>query len=122
MLLLLKSEISTKYMRAEQQTGNASNATINARCRLCKAAHEGIILIIASCPMSVRYYLPICHDFIAKTVFNSLTSTKSIILKKIFRKPRIYSEGNLEHWWNISINTATNIQHNKPNSILWDRN
>ena len=33
----------------------------------------------------------------------------------------IYKESNLENWWNISINTATKIPHNKPGLILWNR-
>ena len=32
-----------------------------------------------------------------------------------------HKEGNLEYWWNISINTTTKIPHNKPDLILWDR-
>ena len=33
----------------------------------------------------------------------------------------IQKEGNLEYWWNISINTVTKIPHNKLDFLLWDR-
>ena len=51
-------EITTKYIKAKWQKGNTSNTIMDTRCRLCKSANEGIIHIIASCPMmSVHYYI-----------------------------------------------------------------
>ena len=47
--------------------------TCNTKCRLCKPSTEDVNHIISSCPeMSVRYYLPIRHDVVAKTVLNAL--------------------------------------------------
>ena len=70
-------KIATKYIKAKRQKGNTSNTIMNTRCRLCKSANEDIIHIIASCPMmSVRYYLPLRHDVIAKIVYNALIHKK----------------------------------------------
>ena len=44
--------------------------------RLCKSANEDIIQIMASCPMSVCYYVPLRDDVIAKIVYNALIHTK----------------------------------------------
>ena len=90
-------EISTKYMRAEQQIGNASNATTNARYRLCKATNEDVIYVIATSPMSVCYYLPICHNFITKTVLNSFIPKQnpSYWRKDLESSEYIQKEGNL---------------------------
>ena len=96
---------------------------MNTRCRLCKSANEDIIHIIASCPMSVRYYLPLRHDVIAKIVYNALIHKKNpSYRKRDLESPEyIHKEGNLEYWWNINIKTATKIPPNKPDLILWDR-
>ena len=100
---------------------------MDARCRLCKNANEDIIHIIASCPMmSMCYYLPLRHDVIAEIVYNTLMHKKPRKIPKIYRKhglkspEYIHNEGSLEYWWNISINTAMKIPHNKPYLILWD--
>ena len=73
--------------------------------------------------MSVRYYLPLRHDVISKIVYNALIHKKNpSYRKRDLESPEyIHKEGNLEYWWNISIKTATKIPHNKPDSILWDR-
>ena len=66
-------EIATKYIKTKRQKGNTSNTIMDTRPRLCKSANEDIIHIRASCPMmSVRYYLPLRHDIIAKTVYNAV--------------------------------------------------
>ena len=117
-------EIATKYIKAKRQKGNTSNTTMDTRCRLCKSANEDIIHIIASClMMSVRYYLPPRHDVIAKIVYNALIHKKNTSYRKqdLESPEYIHKEGNMEYWWNISINTATKIPHNKPDLILWDR-
>ena len=81
-------EITTKYIKAKRQKGNTSNTIMDTSCRLCKSPNEDIIHIIASCPtMSVRYYLPLQHDVIAKIPYNALIhKKKSIIQKTRFRK------------------------------------
>ena len=117
-------EIATKCIKAKRQKGNTSNTIMNTRCRLCKSANEDVIHIIACYPiMSVRYYLPLRHDVIAKIVYNALTHKKNPSYRKgdLESPEYIHKEGNLEYWWNISIKTATKIPHNKPDLILWDR-
>ena len=116
-------EIATKYIKAKRQKGDTSNTITDTKCRLCKSANEDIIHIITSCPMmSVRYYLPLRHDVIAKIVYNPLVKENRSYRKYDLQSPEyIHKEGNLEYWWNISIKTATKIPHNKPDLFLWDR-
>ena len=74
-------------------------------------------MVIASClMMSVRYYLPLRHDVIVKIVYNTLIHNKNLSYPKhdLESPEYIHKEGNLEYWWNISINTVTKIPHNKP--------
>ena len=66
-------EISTKYLINKRQKEAGKEVTCNTKCRLCKHSTEDVNHIISSCPeMSVRYYLPIRHDDVAKTVLKVL--------------------------------------------------
>ena len=64
----------------------------------------------------------ISSDIIASTIL------KMIIKKnhperniKFLNKPEyVIKIDNHEYWWNISIQTATKIPHNKPDLLVWD--
>ena len=103
---------------------NTSNTITDTKYRLRKSANEDIIHIIASCPMmSMRYYLPLRYDVIAKMVYNALIKENPSYQKYDWESPEyIHKEDNLEYWWNIGIKTATKIPHNKPDLLLWDCN
>ena len=48
--------------------------------------------------MSVRYYLPLRHDVIAKIVYDALIHKKSSYRKQDLESPEyIHKEGNLEY-------------------------
>ena len=72
--------------------------------------------------MSVRYYLPIRHDVVAKTVL------KALILKinptdkfKHQQDPEyVFKVKDCEFWSNLPIKTATKLKHNKPDNVAWD--
>ena len=84
----------------------------------------GFAIKVASCPtISVRYYLPLRHDVIAKINYNALIHNKNpSYRKRDFEIHKyIHKQDNLEYWWYFSINTATEIPHNKPDLLLWDR-
>ena len=67
-----------KGKMAERKYILQTPSLMNTRYRLCKSANEDIIHIIASCRMpSVRYYLPLRHDVIAKIVYNALIHNKN---------------------------------------------
>ena len=88
-----------------------------------KHSTEDVNHTISSYPeMSVRYYLPIRHDVVAKTVL------KALILKidptdkfKHQQDPEyVYKVKDCEFWWNLPIKTATKLKHNKPDIVAWD--
>ena len=73
--------------------------------------------------MSARYYLPLRHYKVAKTLLNSH-------LKKFYPSNKItlssqpiyiYKENSREYWWNVSVKTATKVPHNKPDLMIWDQ-
>ena len=116
-------EIPTKYLINKRQKEAGKETTCNTKCRLCKHSTEDVNHIISSCPeMSVRYYLPIRHDVVAKTVL------KALILKidptdkfKHQQDPEyVYKVKDCEFWWNLPIKTATKLKHNKPDIVAWD--
>ena len=66
--------------------------------------------------MSARYYLPLRHYEVAKTVFNShlrkFYPSKEI---KFSSEPEYsYEKDRQEYWRNVSVKTATKVAHNKP--------
>ena len=69
--------IPTKFLINKRQHDSGQEPTCNIKCRLCKNNVEDVNHIISSCPeMSVRFYLPVKPDIIAKTIL------KAIILKQ----------------------------------------
>ena len=73
--------------------------------------------------MSVRYYLRIRHDVVAKTVLKALI-LKNDATKKFKHQgdpEYTYKVKDCEFWWNLSVKTATKLKCNKPNIVAWDR-
>ena len=70
-------EIPTKFLINKRQRGSGQEPICNTKCRLCKNNVEDVNDIISSCPgMSIRFYLSIRHDIVAKTIL------KAMILKE----------------------------------------
>ena len=109
-------EILTKFLISKRQRDSGQEPTCSNRCRLCKNIVEDVSHIISSCPeMSIRFYLPIRHDIVAKTIL------KAIILKenphdkfKHQRDPEyVYKVNNTEYWWeyfNTNSSKSTTYQ------------
>ena len=77
LLTIRDQEIPTKSLINKCLCDSGQELTCNTKCRLCKNNVEDVNHIISSCPeMSIRFYLPIRHDIIAKTIL------KAIILKE----------------------------------------
>ena len=73
--------------------------------------------------MSARYYLPLCHDALAKYIMKAIITkihpneryrdlNEYEFVKKIEDK---------EYWSNIWIKTATKIPHNRPDLVIWNK-
>ena len=66
-------EIPAKYLMNKRQKEARKETTCNTKLRLCKQSTEDVNHIISSCPnISVKNYLPIRHDVVAKTVLRAL--------------------------------------------------
>ena len=117
-------EIPTKFLINKRQQDSNQVITCNKNCRLCKSNIEDVNHIISSCPqMSMRYYLPIRHDVVAKNLLKAHIQKHSPTenFKHQTDPEYIYRVGDKEYWWNLSIQTATKVPHNKPDIIIWDR-
>ena len=78
----------------------------------------------SGCPqMFVRYYLPLRHDLVAKSLLKSLILKQNPLDKyKHQKEPEyVYNVGNVEYWWNLSIQTTTKLPHNKPDIVIMEQ-
>ena len=117
-------EIPTKYLVNKRQKDANLQPTCSNKCRLCKVNTEDVNHIISGCPqMSVRYYLPLRYDLVAKSLLKSLILKQNPLDKyKHQKEPEyVYNIGNVEYWWNLSIQTTTKLPHNKPDIVIWNR-
>ena len=91
----------------------------NPNSRLCGNQKEMIQPTIASCPnLSTLMYLPL-QD-------NKVTNVYQNIVPKEVEKCRqpiqqIYSNEQIEFWWDTKIKTQTPVQHSKPDIVMWKK-
>ena len=59
--------------------------------------------------MLSRYYLPLRHDVIAKTVYNEILQKENLDKKKLIKNETefIMTVIDKELWWNIPVKTPT---------------
>ena len=68
-----EQEIPTKYLINKRARDAGKKPPCDNKCRLCKTNFEDVIHIISCCPfMSARYYLPMRHDMVAKTLYKEI--------------------------------------------------
>ena len=66
-------EIPTKYLLNKRARDAEKEPPFDNKGRLCKTNVEDVIHIISCCPfMSARYYLPMRHDMVAKTLYKEI--------------------------------------------------
>ena len=113
-----EQEISTKYLVNKRELDSGKPATSDNKCRLCRRQVEDISHVIGNCEkMSSRYYLPLRHDVVAKTIWNEITGGQSSVLKQ---DEFIEVNGYHEYWWNLKIKTGTKLKHNRPDIVVWN--
>ena len=67
-----EQEIPTKYLINKRARDAAKKPPSDNKYRLCKT-NVDVIHIISCCPfMSARYYLPMRHDMVAKTLYKEI--------------------------------------------------
>ena len=77
-----EQEIPTKYLINKRARDAGKKPPCDNKCRLCKTNFEYVIHIISCCPfMSARYYLPMRHDMVAKTLYKNIIKKNTQKLK-----------------------------------------
>ena len=118
-----EQEIATKYLIHKRDKDASKQPRCDNRCRLCRECVEDITHVISRCPkMSIRYYLPLRHDVVAKTLFNALRKKDCPEEKfKTFNDSEaMFAYGQKEYWWNVPIHTSIKSKHNRPDIVIWD--
>ena len=115
-------EIPTKYLLNKRARDAGKELPCDNKCHLCKTNIEDVIHIISCCPFtSARYYLPMRHDVVAKTMCKEIIKKNHPEIEapiEINEQEYIQKLGDNEYWWNLSINTAQKVQHNKPDLVI----
>ena len=124
-----EQEISTKFLVNKRMVDAGKIPKMDNKCRLCRKAQEDISHVIGGCSkMSVRYYIPLRHDAVARHIWNALR--RQLCKKRSFDKQDRFpmdnefidvSEGH-EFWWNIPVKTCKRVKHNRPDIVVWNHN
>ena len=105
-----EQEILTKYLINKRARDAGKEPPCDNKCRLCKTNVEDVIHIISCCPfMPSRYYLPMRHNMVAKTLYKEIIKKNHPEIeapKEINKQEYIQKVGDNEYRWNLSINTA----------------
>ena len=118
-----EQEVNTKDLQYRRDIKSGKTPWQNNKCRLCNYCVEDITHVTSSCSkMSSRYYLPLRHDVIAKTVYNEILRKENPDRKKLINNETefITTVNDKELWWNVAVKTSSKVPHNRPNMIVWD--
>ena len=118
-----EQEIPIKYLINKRARDAGKEPPCDNRCHLCKTNVEDVIHIISCCHfMSARYYLPMRHDMVAKTLYKEMIKKHPEIEvpKEVNEQEYIQKVGDNEYWRNLPINTVQKVPHNKPDLVIWN--
>ena len=111
-----EEELQTNAIKAKRSKDGASNPY----CRLCKCSKETIQHIIACCPrLSASMYLPLRHNKVANIIYQNLVTKNSTSERQPIQD--VYTDEDIEIWWDTKINTLRKCEHNKPDIVLWKK-
>ena len=122
-----EQEISTKFLINKRMLDAGKTPSMDNKCRLCRQAQEDISHIIGGCSkMSVRYYIPLRHDAVARYIWNAVRR-KNCQQRSFDKHDRFPMESEFidvwqgrEFWWNVPVKTCTRVKHNRPDIVAWD--
>ena len=70
---IVDQEIPTRYLQHKRQVDQGLEPRTDKNCRLCRTAVEDVVHVISGCPsISVRCYLLLRHDALAKYVLKAI--------------------------------------------------
>ena len=116
-----EKEINTKDLQYRRGIKPGKTPCQNNKCRLCNYCVEDITHVISSCcKMSPRYYLPLRHDIIAKTVYNEILRKENPDKKELINNDTefITNVNDKETGWNVPIKISSKVPHNRPDMIV----
>ena len=64
-------------------------------------------------------YLPLRHNKVANIIYQNLVTKNSTSERQPIQD--VYTDENIEIWWDTKINTLRKCEHNKPDIVLWKK-
>ena len=117
-LAMQEQEINTRALKAKREHKN--DPSYDSKCRFCHRKTEDIFHLLCSCDnLSASMYLPMRHDEVAKTIYNSIIH-RHFPAQPYTRPQPVWKREHLELWWDIHITAAPRVKHNKPDIVVWD--
>ena len=96
-----EQEIKTKALEAKRM--HPGDNSVDIYCRYCKTHKEDIFHILCSCEcLSASLYLPVRHDEVAKSIYNSIIRHNDENHPYVLPCP-VWSNDDLEIWWDTKI-------------------
>ena len=112
-----EQEIETKETRKRRVKNPEIKRNMNTKCRTCNKFDEAVFHLICSCPaLAPTLYLNMRHNQVARILYQEIIQNENMI----YKPPPVTKKNNLEIWWDKSITTATRVEKNWPDIIIWD--
>ena len=111
-----EEEIFTNALRTKRLKEDPTKAN----CRLCKHSKETIQHIVAACPrLSISMYLPWRHNKVANVVYQTIHPKAKDGVRQPIRE--VYTDDDVELWWDTKVKTLAKLEHNKPDIVIWKK-
>ena len=122
-MALQEQEINTRDSLTKKEKNLKRKQEMNNPCRLCRKNVETLYHVTTGCPaVSLSLYLNICHNAIAKIIFENIINENENTMQKIFKDPEpITVFRDLEIWWDKPVSLPRKIPHNCPDNKIWDK-
>ena len=112
-----EQEIDTRGLRKRREKDVTKKKSINSTCRICKSAEESLFHLLCSCPvLAPTLYLTVCHNQVTRIIYQELMNHDRVI----YKPPEVTRTEDKEIWWDVYVTMPGNVEHNRPDMVLWD--
>ena len=111
-------KLNTRVLKAKREHKN--DPSYDSKCRFCHRKTKHILHPSFSCDnLSASYYLPMRHDEVARTIYNSIIH-RHFPAQPYTTPQSVWKREHFKLWWDLHITTAPRVKHNKPDIVVWN--